>query len=308
MEERELPSINEIVFAINEVPLGKGEEASVFKIDTNSKYTVRVSNDAPSIEELSERLSEEPFVQLPDIFQKRNYAQSVAYWGLDPDDKTRAMVTINLYAPGFSMEIHKHGTEEPTSSLAMARTLTLSERIVNMPDSAIDQLYDDLHFLSSRGFSIDTGNGLFTNMGNILLSDRTEEFRIIDLQPFIREHPGINRNHTKGHNTPFYLLEGLFPGMYKYRNVHSTYGPLIDCRTEIVSKVIKGAQRNHLNDLDGYSGNNSIEEKWRYLLSQLHIPENYINSFIKDVTSIKQQDRYYPIRDKVNFIRVSGRE
>lgn len=307
MEERELPSINEIVVAINEMPLGKGEEASVFKVDTNSKYTVRVSNDVQSIEELCERLRDEPFVHQPDIFDGRNYAQSVAYWGLYPDDKSRAMMTINLYVPGFSMEIHKPGTEEPTNSLAIARTIALSERIANMPDDAIDKLYDDLHFLSSRGFSIDTGNGLFTNMGNILLSDRTEEFRIIDLQPFIREHPGINRQHKKGNNTPFGLVQGLLPGMYKYRNVHSTYKPLIDCRTEIVSKVIQGAQRNHLNDFDGYSGNSNIERKWEVLLSQLQIPEKYMKDFIKDVISVEQENRYEMPKNKVKFVRVSGR-
>lgn len=307
MEERELPKILDIVYAISERPLGKGAEATVYKIDACPDYTVRVSNRAPGLEELSQRLFEEPFFPQHDMFDGRNFAQPVAYWGLDPEDNSIAMVTINLYSPGYSMEIHKPGMEEPSESEALMKTLAVSNTVANMPDTAIDKLYDDLHFLSSREFSIDTGNGLFTNMGNILLSKKTNDFRIIDLQPFFREHPGINRNHTKGNNTPFGLLHGLLPGMYTYRKKHALYLPLVDCRTEIVSKVIQGAQRNHLNDFDGYGGNRYMKERWEYLLSQLNIPEKYINSFVQDIMSVTQEDRYVMPKNRIPLVRVSGR-
>ena len=307
MNKRVLPNVEDVVYAISEEPLGRGAEASVYKIHTNPDYTVRVSNDAPGLEALSKKIFEEGFIQQEDVFEGRNYAQPIAYLGQDADDKNIALVTINLYSPGFSMEIHKPGRPAPSSNEAMMKTLALSKAVADMPDSAIDRLYDDLHFLSSREFSIDTWNGgLFTNTGNILLSMATKEFRIIDLQPFIREHPGINRKHTKGHNTPYHLLHGLLPGAYEYAKEHATYLPLIDYRTEIVSKVIRGAQRNHLNDLGGYSGGdmNSVARKWEFVLSQLQIPEKYIESFVKDITSVTQENHYHLMNGLSPIVRV----
>ena len=253
MEKRDIPSIDEIIFAMSEEPLGMGEEAKVYKIHTSPHYTVRVSNDAPDLETLSERIYDEKFIIQKDIFEGRNYAQPVAYMGLDPNDCHNAMVTINLYAPGFSMEIHKPGRKMPPDEKALMRTMTLSEKIANMPDSAIDELYDDLHFLSSREYSIDVGNGgLFTNTGNILMDAEYDRFQIIDIQPFIRNRVGIPQNHTKGFNSPLFLARGLLPGAYGYAEKHAKYPPLIDCRMEIIDKVIRGAQRNHLNDIGCY--------------------------------------------------------
>lgn len=309
MHDRVLPGIEEIIFAISEEPLGKGAEASVYKIHTNPDYTVRVSNDAPSLEVLSQGLYEQQFVQQEDIFAGRNYAQPVAYWGLDPEDPCNAMVTINLYSPGFSMEIHKPGRPAPSSEEALMKTLALSKAVVNMPESAFDKIYDDLHFLSSREYSIDVWcGGMFTNTGNILYSAVDKEFKIIDLQPFIRQHPGIPADHTKGFNTPLYLLHGLVPGAYTYREEHAKYPPLIDMRTEIVSDVIKGAQRNNLNDLGGYMKGDmdAMGVRWKNVLNQLHISEKYIEGFVKDVTSIKQQNRYYLFNSHAPLVRVSG--
>ena len=207
------------------------------------------------------------------------------------------------------MEIHKAGQPVPSNDEALQKTLVLSKTVANMPDCAIDKLYDDLHFLSSREFCIDTWcGGLFTNTGNILLSNTSKEFKIIDLQPFIREHPGINRHHSKGYNTPYYLLHGLLPGMYRYAKEHATHQKLIDYRTEIISKVIKGAQRNHLNDLDGYAGGtmNDAARWWRVILSQLQITEKYINGFIKDITSVTQENKYSPLKNKIPYIRAFG--
>lgn len=310
MKERVLPSIDEIIFAMSEEPLGMGDEAKVYKIHTNPDYTVRVSNNAPDLETLSQELFDCPFTPQKDIFAGRNYAQPVAYWGVDSDDKTNALVTINLYSPGFSMEIHKPGRKMPSSEEALMKTLALTKAVLNMPDSAIDKIYDDLHFLSSREYSIDVGNcGLFTNTGNILYSATSKEFRIIDIQPFIRHRVGIPTNHTKGFNTPLFLARGLIPGAFGYAEEHAKYPALIDYRTELVDKIIRGAQRNHINDLGGYLDGdmNAMAKYWKIQLNKMKIPEDKVESFVKEVCSVTQEHRYRLTRFNIPLVRVAGR-
>lgn len=310
MNRRNLPDTEEILFAMSEAPLGMGEEATVYKIHTNPDYTVRVSYDAPPLKELFDLLPKTPFVKQKDIFQGRNYAQAIAYWGLDADDKTNAMITINLYQPGISMEIHKPGREKPSEEEALMRTQMLSKAVLEMPDSAIDKIYDDLHFLSSREYSIDVGNGgLFTNTGNILYSKKDQEFRIIDIQPFIREHVGIPRDHTKGFNTPLFLARGLIPGAYCYAKEHAEDPTLIEYRTEIINTIIKGAKRNNLNDVGGYlSGDiDTMARFWRVQMTKLHIDEKHQEKFIKQICSVEQVNRYPLIKDPSPIIRVAGR-
>ena len=308
MKKRVLPSLDEVIFAISEEPLGMGEEAKVYKIHTNPNYTVRVSNNAPDLDQLSKIIFEEQFVEQKDIFAGRNYAQPVAYLGLDQNSGS-ALVTINLYSPGFSMEIYKPGRKMPSSEEALMKTLTLSKAILNMPDSAIDKIYDDLHFLSSREYSIDVGNGgLFTNTGNILYSAVDKEFRIIDIQAFIRNRVGIPPNHTKGFNTPLFLTRGLVPGAYGYADEHAKYPSLIDYRIDIVNKIIQGAKRNNLNDQGGYlrGDMDKIAGFWKFQLTKLNIPENYKENFIKEICSVKQEHRYRLVRNDVPLIRVTG--
>lgn len=310
MKDKQLPSIDDIIFAMSEEPLGMGEEAKVYKIHTYPDYTVRVSNNALSFEELSEKMYQEPFVRQKDIFAGRNYAQPVAYWGIDEEYKNNAMVTINLYSPGFSLEVHKPGRKKPPSEEALMKTLTLSKAVVNMPDSAIDKLYDDLHFLSSREYSIDVGNGgLFTNTGNILYSARDKEFRIIDIQPFIRNRVGIPPKHTKGFNIPLFLARGLIPGAYGYAEEHAKYPPLIDYRIEIVNKIVSGAQRNHINDIGGYLRGDmkDMEKYWSFQLTKLQIPEKYREMFVKDICSVEQEHRYRLVKNHIPMVRVAGR-
>ena len=190
------------------------------------------------------------------------------------------------------------------------KTLALSKAEANRPDEAIDKLYDDLHFLSSREYSIDVWNGgLFTNTGNILYSAADKEFRIIDLQPFVRQHIGIPANHTKGFNIPYCLAHGLLPGMYKYADEHAKYPPLIDYRTEIISKIVKGAKRNNLNDVGGYFKGtiDDMANYWKIMLDKIHIPEKDAKSFINDICSVKQEHRYRLTKSNIPLIRVSGR-
>ena len=314
MNKRILPSLDEIIYALSEEPLGMGAEATVYKIHTNPDYTVRVSRDAPNLETLSRIIHEEPFIEQEDVFSGRNYAQAVAYMKTERD--ANALITINLYSPGFSMEIYKpkgiKGEEEPSSDVALMKTLALSKAVYDMPNEAIDKLYDDLHFLSSREYSIDTGNGLFTNMGNILLSGKDKEFRIIDIQPFIRERVGILRNHTKGFNTPYHLVGGLIPGMYKYRQEHSKNPTLIEYRTGIIEKIISGAERNNLNDFNSYS-TGSLDPKhiariWNFMLQQMFIPEKKREEFVERIVAVKQKQHYPLVKNTHPLIRVSGRD
>ena len=321
MNKRILPSLDEIIYAMSEEPLGMGEEAKVYKIHIDPNFTVRVSNDAPKLEILSKMIYEQGFIEQKDIFKGRNYAQPIAYMGIDKNDKQKALVTINLYSPGFSMEIQKPGKEKPSSEIALMKTLALSKAVAEMPDSAFDKLYDDLHFLSSREYSIDVGGGgFFTNTGNILFSAQGEkEFRIIDIQPFIRERVGINKKHTKGFNTPLELAYGIIPGMFNYRHEHAKYSPLINYRTEIIDKIIRGAQRNHLNDLDGYAAKrinftrlvklnmNDVAGIWKAQLENLLIPEKYIESFVREICSVKQEQRYRLYKYNMPLVRVTGR-
>lgn len=304
------PEIEEILFAMSEQPLGMGEEATVYRIHTNPKFTVRVSNRAPKLDQLGEQMAAVPFKRQPDIFDGRNYAQTVAYWGEDKLVPNTPLVTINLYSPGFSMEVHKPGRPKPNEEEALMRTIALSKAVLNMPDSAIDLLYDDLHFLSSREFSIDVGAaGLFQNTGNILYSGVDKKFSIIDLQPFIRQHVGIYEQHTKGFNVPLYLAKGLLPGAYCYRDQHSKYPALIDYRTEIVDKVIRGAKRNNWNDVGGYLGVDlaKIARFWDYQLKQLNVSDRHRESFVKEICAVNQQERYQIFRAPFELKRVAGR-
>jgi len=261
-------------------------------------------------ESLAKMIFNEGFVPQKDIFAGRNYAQSVAYLKGDTQDPCNALATTNLYAPGFSMEIHKPGRRMPSSEEAMMKTLALSKAILNIPDAAIDKLYDDLHFLSSREHSIDVGNSdWFANTGNILYSGVDKEFSIIDIQPFLKDTFKAPQGQTKGFNTPLFLARGLVPGAYAYFKEHSKYPPLIEYRTEIVDRVIQGAERNHLNDIGGYlkGDKDQIAYIWNYQLSRINIDEKYRENFVKRICSVKQEHRYRLVRHDEPLVRVSGR-
>ena len=219
MRKTDLPEIDEIVFAVSEAPLGEGAEAQVFKIHTNPNFTVRKRLTDMPINELAAALKEAEPVMQPDIFGERNFAQTVAYFNhpklLDDDGP---VLTVNRYCPGFSFEVYKPGRPKPDSEEALIKTRLLSEKMLEIPERAIDFIYDDLHYLSSKKYSMDVGGGLFTNTGNILYSAVDQRWFIIDLQPFITERPGIPKNQTKGFNTPLYLTRGLLPGALCYKD------------------------------------------------------------------------------------------
>lgn len=310
MQHIDLPNIDEILFAMSEQPLGEGEEAKVYKVHTSPKYTVRVSHNAPPLKELYKELTENSFKLQENIFENRNFAQPVAWWGQDNSTGGSALITINLYSPGFSLEVYKPGRPKPDSENALIKTQVLTDTVVNMPDIVIDKLYDDMHFLNSRQYSLDVGGGLFCNTGNILYSAVDDRAFIIDLQPFVKpgERPGI-RPHSKGFNMPLYLTRGLLPGAFCYAEEHSKNQELIEKRTEIVDKVISGAQRANYNDSDGYLGADSskLAKYWELQLKKLNIPEKFHENFIQRVCDIQHETRYPLYKKDTPVMRVAGR-
>ncbi len=303
-----LPSMDEVIAALGERCLGEGQEVKVYKIDTNPDFTVQLSHDAPPLSELQKYLRMYPFVPQKDIFEGRNYAQPVAYWSHPDVNGGEVALTINRYVPGFSIEIHKPGLPAPDSEEALIKTRVWSEKIANMSDRAFDLLYDDLHFLSSRRYSIDVCSmGLFTNTGNILYSSRDSEAYIIDVQPFIQK-PGISPTQTKGFNTPLYLTRGLLPGAACYANEHAGDFDLVKLRTEIVAKSIAAAKRNRLNDVGGYlkGSMDNMLAIWELQLRRLNIPEKYRNGFLNEIGSVRQEQRYQTPAVQIKYKQVRG--
>lgn len=307
MNKHVLPSAEEILFALSEQPLGQGAEAKVYKIHTSPKYTARVSLDCPPLNELAQIINKKSFIKQKNIFGERNFAQTLAYWP-KPDMPEVPLLTINLYCPGISIEVQKAGRPNPDSEEALIRTKVLSETILNLPDSAFDKIYDDLHFLSSRKHTLDVGGELFSNTGNILYSAVHNRMFIIDLQPFISNHPGLNNNNKKGFNTPLYLTRGLIPGAYCYRKEHSKDPDLIKYRTEIVERVIAGAERNNLNDIGGYlrGDMDKMLGYWEIQLNTLNVPEKYRENMLTRIGSIKDKPRYSISKELLTYVRVSG--
>lgn len=303
-----LPTTGEVITALCDRCLGSGQEVKVYKIDTNPDFTVQLSLDAPPISVLKDYLQQHPFKTQPDIFSGRNFAQPIAYWSHPEVNYGETILTINRYSPGFSIEIHKPGLPAPDNEESLIKTRTWSEKIAHMPDSSYDQLYDDLHYLSSRRHSIDVCTlGLFTNTGNLLYSSRDQQAYIIDVQPFIQK-PGIPLNQTKGFNTPLYLTRGLLPGALCYAEEHSKDPELIKIRTEIVAKSISAAKRNNLNDLNGYLKGNTdnMIHFWQLQLMKLNIPEKYHQSFLAQIGSVKQENRYPALRSPLQYFHIQG--
>ncbi len=305
-----LPTVEEILFAMSEMPLGEGEEAKVYKVHTKPMYTVRVSHNTPPLIELHQLLTENSLHYQPDIFSGRNFAQSLAWWGENPYILNTPLITVNYYAPGFSLEVHKAGREKPDPESALVRTRVLSETVAHMSEKAMDKLYDDLHFLNSRRHSIDVGaGGYFQNTGNMLYSANHDRVFPIDLQPFITTHPGIPADHTKGFNMPLYLTHGLLPGAHCYGKAHSNDPELISLRSEIIHNIIAGAERNNYNDLGGYLGNtpSKMPKFWKYNLQQLHIPEKLQEEFIGRICKVTHHSRYDVCRLPKEYMRVAGK-
>ncbi|MBO7332269.1 MAG: hypothetical protein J6U64_01225 [Alphaproteobacteria bacterium] len=304
-------SKNEILFAMADLPLGKGEEATVFKVHTNPKYTIRRSRSLDNEPTIAQYIQESELIEVPNLFGKRNFAQTVAYLKHPTmREQDNPLISINLYSPGFSYEIAKPTMPTPTSEEALIATKVMSSKILEIPDKAIDNIYDDLHFLSSKKHSIDAGFGFFTNIGNILYSTLHQRLFPIDIQPFLKDRIGIYNEHTKGFNTPLHLTRALMPGSFSFRKEHSQDKELLEMRIEIVNKLISGAERNHLNDMGGYLGieKDKMANIWNVQLQSINIPKEKAEAFSRRITCIKDETRYQPMKEWIVLKRVSGKD
>ena len=81
MDIYELPTNDEILFALGETPLGEGAEATVYKIHTHPKYTIRLSNELNKNDAFNYIKESELHLQ-KNVFGHRNFAQTVAYFGI----------------------------------------------------------------------------------------------------------------------------------------------------------------------------------------------------------------------------------
>lgn len=92
--------------------------------------------------------------------------------------------------------------------------------------------------------------------------------------------PGHSENQTKGFNTPLYLTRGLLPGALCYKDEHAKDPKLIEYRTQLVDRIISGAERNGLNDVGGYLKGNmdTMLNIWELQLRILNVPENTVTT------------------------------
>ena len=141
-----LPSNEEIIFAVSDPPLGEGQEARVFKVHTNPHFTVRQSIELPN-DKVFQYLSDSQLIMQPDIFGGRNFAQTVAYFRHPAEAEDAApLITINRYVPGFSYEIERSGGMKLNSEEALIKTKVMTQKILEVPNKAMDILYNDLIF------------------------------------------------------------------------------------------------------------------------------------------------------------------
>ncbi len=307
-----LPGKSEILYALEEPPLGSGQEATVYRFLTNPDYSIRIKNGYTQeikdvfnelINHKDPRMSDDIFTRQEDIFEGRNFAQTVAYY--------KDIATINRFSPGFSIEVEKPGRPPLHEEEALTKSKLFSKMILSLPDKAFDQAFDDLKFLSSKKFTIDVGGGFFCNTGNVLCSPKDHSIRFIDLQPFITQRPGVPKDHTKGFNSPLFLLKGLMPGSFKNKDLHKSEPELNTFRQQIIEKVVSAAERKHVSDFGSYIGNNKdiISNIWRVQLKQLDMPADFIENITERVTSIKDRNKYLKRDNKIApYIRVSGME
>ena len=312
----ELPQKEELVAALAEQPLGNGSEARVYKIHTSPQFTLRVSYDLP-LKDLPQKIMEADLVAQEDIFSGRLFGQTAAYLKhpdlLDSYSKD-PLITINYYSRGHDYSIVKNAQSNPTEQETLSRTIAVTKKLVdkeNFPDKAYDSLFDKLKFLSSRQYTIDVGNGLFSNNGNILPSVQDHKFFIIDVMPFVpaenlkmATRPHLNPNHTKGCNSPFFLARGLLYGYLPHQAFHNTNLELITLRIKLLNRIISAAKRMQLSDRETYLFDPMTS--WKRQLRLLGIPPENQEPLLKKVEQIKDTQPYRVLTKIPNLARIGG--
>ena len=314
--ETDLPRKEELVTALAEHPLGNGSEARVYKIHTSPQFTLRVSHDLAK-KDLSQKILEAELVMQEDIFSGRLFGQTVAYLKhpdlLDSYSKD-PLITINYYSRGHDYTIVKDPKENPTEQETLSRTITATKMLVDpeiFPDKAFDCLFDKLKFLSSRQYTIDVGNDLFCNNGNILPSVQDHKFFIIDVMPFIpadqlrlASRPFLNPQHTKGCNSPIFLARGLLYGYLPHQAFHSQSSELTDLRTKLLHRIIDAAIRSQVSDRETYMFNPMVA--WNRQLTHLNIPQKEQSKLMKKIAGIEDSQPYRVSRKIPNLARIGG--
>ncbi|MBR6231826.1 MAG: hypothetical protein IKQ99_01850 [Alphaproteobacteria bacterium] len=314
--ETDLPQKEELVAALAEQPLGNGSEASVYKIHMRPQFTLRVSHDLPR-KDLSQKILEADFIVQEDIFSGRLFGQTVAYLShpdlLDSYSKD-PLITINYYSRGHDYTIVKDSKEKPTEQETLSRTIAVTKMLVDpeiFPDKAYDGLFDKLKFLSSKQYTIDVGNDLFCNTGNILPSVQDHKFFIIDVMPFIPAeklrlaiHPALNPQHTKGCNSPLFLARGLLYGYLPHQNFHGQNAELTMLRTKLLNRIVDGAVRSQLSEQETYLFEPMVA--WKRQLTRLNIPQQEQEKLMKKIRSISDSQPYRVAKKMPNLVRIGG--
>lgn len=314
--EIDLPQKEELIAALAEHPLGDGSEARVYKIHTRPQFTLRVSNDLTK-NDLPQKILEADLVTQEDIFSDRIFGQTVAYlkhpdlvdsYSQDP------LITINYYSRGHDYTIVKDLKQKPTEQETLSRTIAITKMLVDpeiFPDKSYDGLMDKLKFLSSKQYTIDVGNDLFCNTGNILPSVQDHKFFIIDVMPFVpaerlrlASRPFLNPQHTKGCNSPFFLVRGLMYGYAPHQAFHSKNSELTDLRTKLLHRIVDAAVRSQLSDRDTYMFNPTIA--WNRQLTQLNISPKEQAKLMKKIASIGDSQPYRVAKKMPHLARIGG--
>ena len=312
----ELPQKEELVAALAESPLGNGSEARVYKIHTSPQFTLRVCYDLPK-ENLPQKILEADLIAQEDIFNGRLFGQTAAYlqhpdlvdsYSKDP------LITINYYSRGHDYTIVKDPKSNPSEQETLSRTIAVTKMLVdkeNFPDKAYDSLFEKLKFLSARQYTIDVGNDLFSNNGNILPSVQDHKFFIIDVMPFIpadtlklASRPNFNPEHTKGCNSPFFLARGLLYGYLPHQAFHNTNLELIALRIKLLNRIISAAKRAQLSDRQTYLFDPMTS--WKRQLKLLNIPEGKQASLLKRIGQIKDSQPYRVLTNLPHLARIGG--
>ena len=314
--ETDLPQKEELIAALAEQPLGNGSEARVYKIHTRPQFTLRVSQDLAK-KDLPQKILESELVEQEDIFSGRLFGQTVAYLShpdlQDPYSKD-PLITVNYYSRGHDYTIVKDYKEKPTEQETLSRTIAITKMLVDpeiFPDKAYDCLFDKLKFLSSKQYTIDIGNDLFCNTGNILPSVQDHKFFIIDVMPFVpadnlrlASNPCLNPNHTKGCNSPLFLTRGLMYGYLPHQTFHSQNPELTALRTKLLHRIVDAATRSQLNDQETYSFNPTIA--WNRQLMRLNIPEVEQEKLMKKIAAIGDTQPYRVSKKMPKLARIGG--
>ena len=312
----ELPQKEELVAALAEQPLGNGSEACVYKIHTRPQFTLRVSFGLPK-ENLPQKILEADMIEQEDIFSGRIFGQTVAYLNhpdlVDSYSKD-PLITVNYYSRGHDYTIVKDTKANPSEQETLSRTTAVTKMLVDpevFPDKAYDGLFDKLKFLSSKQYTIDVGNDLFSNNGNILPSVQDHKFFIIDVMPFVpaddlklASKPALNPQHTKGCNSPIFLARGLLYGYFPHQAFHSANLELTALRVKLLNRIIEAATRSQLNDEQTYLFDPMTS--WKRQLTQLNIPQKEQVRLLKKISRIKDTQPYRVATKMPNLARISG--